>query len=145
MLKITDVDQISYTTALYIGVFQVLALIPGTSRSGATIVGALTIGVSRVAAAELSPFTRRAGHVLRKPFEIVKFRCSGYRSRDGGLDDRNIGRLVVSLARHSLFNDIHQKRSFTVFGWYRILLGANGCAVFLYNNQRFNDASLQND
>ena len=100
--KIKELDDITYKTALIIGLFQVLSIIPGTSRSGATIIGALLIGVSRVAAAEFTFF-------VAVP---VMF----------GLSFIKIAFAVSILVIKFLMSYI-KKRDFKLFGWYRIILG----------------------
>ena len=67
--SVTKISQLSIQMLLWIGFFQMLALIPGTSRSGATIVGALIIGVSREVAAEFYLFSGDSGYVRRQPSE----------------------------------------------------------------------------
>ena len=71
--KVNDISEISYLTALYIGLFQVLSIIPGTSRSGATIIGALIIGVSRTAAAEFTFFLAVPVMLGYSLLKLVKF------------------------------------------------------------------------
>lgn len=122
--KITTLKDFTYKTALMIGVFQLLAAIfPGTSRSGATIVGALLIGVSRSVAAEFTFF-------LAIP---VMFGASILKILDFGLDFTSlelvllgIGTLtsfVVSLLVLKFLMGYIKKHDFKVFGWYRIVLG----------------------
>ena len=120
---INDLSAITYKTAFMIGLFQVLSIIPGTSRSGATIIGALLIGVSRVAAAEFTFF-------LAVP---VMFGLSGIKLLKFGLDftgaeflTLGIGMLVafvVSILVISFLMSYIKKHDFKVFGWYRIWLG----------------------
>lgn len=129
--KITDVDQISYTTALYIGVFQVLALIPGTSRSGATIVGALLIGVSRVAAAEFTFYLAVPVMFGASLLKLLKLGVPGTGPEMVVLMTGTLVAFVVSLVVIRFLMTYIKKRSFTVFGWYRILLGATVALYFL--------------
>lgn len=121
--KIKSFDELSYKTALLIGLFQVLASIPGTSRSGATILGAILLGTSRYIAAEYSFFLSipvMFGYSLLK---LLKF----------GLDFTNteLAILVVGMGTafivsvlviRFLMNYV-KKNDFKVFGWYRIVLG----------------------
>lgn len=130
--KITDVRAMTFKTALIIGLFQVLALIPGTSRSGATIVGAMLIGTSRTAAAEftfLLAIPVMAGASLVK---ILKFVSDGTGFTQNELYMLIIGMLVaylVSMLVIKFLMSYIRKHDFKPFGVYRIILGI---AVLLY-------------
>lgn len=130
--KITDVKAMTFKTALIIGLFQVLALIPGTSRSGATIVGAMLIGTSRTAAAEFTFFLAipvMAGASLVK---ILKFVSDGTGFTQNELYMLLIGMLVaylVSMLVIKFLMSYIRKHDFKPFGVYRIILGI---AVLLY-------------
>lgn len=130
--KITDVKAMTFKTALIIGLFQVLALIPGTSRSGATIVGAMLIGTSRTAAAEFTFFLAipvMAGASLVK---ILKFVSDGTGFTQNQLYMLLIGMLVaylVSMLVIKFLMSYIRKHDFKPFGIYRIILGI---AVLLY-------------
>ncbi|MDD6234365.1 MAG: undecaprenyl-diphosphate phosphatase [Lachnospiraceae bacterium] len=130
--KITDVKAMTFKTALIIGLFQVLALIPGTSRSGATIVGAMLIGTSRTAAAEFTFFLAipvMAGASLVK---ILKFVLAGGGFTQSELYMLLIGMLVaylVSMLVIKFLMSYIRKHDFKPFGIYRIILGI---AVLLY-------------
>lgn len=130
--KITDVRAMTFKTALIIGLFQVLALIPGTSRSGATIVGAMLIGTSRTAAAEFTFFLAipvMAGASLVK---ILKFVSDGTGFTQNELYMLIIGMLVaylVSMLVIKFLMSYIRKHDFKPFGVYRIILGI---AVILY-------------
>ncbi|MEA4891491.1 MAG: undecaprenyl-diphosphate phosphatase [Peptococcaceae bacterium] len=127
--RINNIHELSYKTALLIGVFQVLALVPGTSRSGATILGAVLLGCSRYEASEFSFF-------LAIPMmfgaSLLKLLKAGFGF--GGLEWAVLaaGSLVafgVSLwAIRFLLNYI-RRHDFTAFGYYRIILGA---IIFVY-------------
>lgn len=123
---ITDVSQITFRTALIIGIFQVLALIPGTSRSGATIVGAMLIGTGRTAAAEFTFFLAipvMAGASLLK---IVKFLAAGNGMASNEIYMLLIGMLVayaVSMIVIKFLMSFIKKHTFIPFGIYRIILG----------------------
>lgn len=122
-------DDISYKTALIIGAFQVLSLIPGTSRSGATIVGALLIGVSRVAAAEFTFFLAVPTMLGASAYKLLKF---GFDFTGAELLCLAIGMLVaflVSLLVIRFLMSFIKKHDFKVFGLYRIALGI---VVLLY-------------
>lgn len=125
--RITDVDQLTWKTALAVGCFQMLALIPGTSRSGSTILGAMLLGLSRAAAAEFSFFMAiptMAGASMVKVLKFVK----------AGVDVSGIECMIlavgcvtaflVSIAAIRFLTDFVKKHSFSAFGWYRIALGA---------------------
>lgn len=120
--KITSLSEISYQTALYIGLFQVLSIIPGTSRSGATIIGALLIGVSRVAAAEFTFFL-----AVPVMFGWSALKLLGFGIPTGvELMYLLLGCAVaflVSLLVIKFLMDYIKKHDFKLFGWYRILLG----------------------
>jgi len=128
--RIRRLSQITYPTALMIGLFQVLSIIPGTSRSGATIIGALLIGVSRVAAAEFTFFLAvpvMAGMSLLK---LLKF---GFAFTSAELVLLLVGMavaFVVSLACIKFLMAYIKKHDFRVFGWYRIALGLLVIAYF---------------
>lgn len=129
--KTNQLEMISYKEALLIGLFQVLSIIPGTSRSGATIIGALIIGVSRVAAAEFTFF-------LAVP---VMFGLSALKLLDFGLSfttDEIMVLLVgcvtafaVSLGVVKFLMNYIKKKDFRLFGVYRIALGVLVLLYFL--------------
>lgn len=116
-------SEISYKTALMIGAFQVLSLIPGTSRSGATIIGALLIGVSRVAATEFTFFLAVPTMLGASAFKLLKF---GFNFTSAELLTLVIGMAVafiVSVFVIKFLMSYIKKHDFKVFGWYRIVLG----------------------
>ena len=121
--SIRHLSDITYKTALIIGLFQVLSIIPGTSRSGATIVGALLIGVSRVAAAEFTFFLAVPVMFGLSALKILKFgfTFTGIETLTLGLG-MTIAFLVSVLVIKFLMSYI-KKHDFKIFGWYRILLG----------------------
>ena len=129
--RVESVDAISYKTALLIGCFQTLSLVPGTSRSGSTILGAMTLGLSRTAGAEFSffmaiPVMLGAGGIKMLGF----FDYLGESSTAVPMDAwivLAIGCLVsfvVSLIAIRFLMDFVKKHSFAPFGIYRIVLGA---------------------
>ena len=128
--KITELQQITFQTAFMIGVFQLLAAVfPGTSRSGATIVGALLIGVSRTVAAEFTFFLAIPVMLGASLLKIVKF---GFDFTGAELTVLLVGMVsafVVSVVVIRFLMGYIKKHDFKVFGWYRIILGA---AVLLY-------------
>lgn len=126
-LPLKETSQISYKHALIIGAFQVLSLIPGTSRSGATILGALLIGVARPAGAEFTFFLAIPVMLGASAIKLLKFFLESGGFSGGELGYLLIGAAVafiVSLAAIKFLMDFVKKHDFKVFGWYRILLGA---------------------
>lgn len=120
---IKTLDDISYKTAFIIGLFQLLSLIPGTSRSGATIVGALLIGVSRVAAAEFTFFLAVPVMFGASALKLVKF---GFDFSSAELMTLALGMIVafvVSILAIKFLMGYIKKHDFKAFGWYRIVLG----------------------
>ena len=126
--KVTRLDDLTIKTALIIGVFQLLAAIfPGTSRSGATIVGALLIGVSRTVAAEFTFFLAIPVMFGASLLKVVKFVLEGVAIT--GLEMAvmivaTVVSFVVSVFVIKFLMDYIKKHDFQVFGWYRIVLGA---------------------
>ena len=128
--KITTLEDITYRTALMIGVFQLLAAIfPGTSRSGATIVGALLIGVSRTVAAEFTFFLAIPVMLGASLLKLLKFGFSFSGTELTILAVGMIVAFVVSILVIRFLMGYIKKHDFKVFGWYRIVLGA---AVLCY-------------
>ena len=123
----TTVHDIDPKTALLIGCFQALSLVPGTSRSGATILGAILLGVGRAAGAEFSFFLAVPTMVGASGLKAVRFAASGV-SLTGMeaailLTGSAVSFLVSLLVIRGLM-DYVRSRSFAAFGWYRIILGA---------------------
>lgn len=127
--KICTLPDITYQTALMIGLFQVLSIIPGTSRSGATIIGALLIGVSRVAAAEFTFFLAVPVMFGLSALKILKF---GFSFSSAELLTLSLGMaaaFLVSVIVIKFLMSYIKEHNFKVFGWYRIVLGI---IVWLY-------------
>lgn len=122
--KINSLGEITYTTAMLIGVFQLIAAIfPGTSRSGATIVGALMIGVSRTVAAEFTFFLAIPVMFGASLLKLVKY---GFAFSGNELVLLAVGMVVafaVSVVVIRFLMDFIKKHDFKVFGYYRIILG----------------------
>ena len=126
-LPLQTTDEITYKHALIIGAFQVLSLIPGTSRSGATILGALLIGIARPAGAEFTFFLAIPVMAGASAIKLLKFFLDS-----GGFSGAEIGYLLigsavafaVSMLAIKFLMDFVKKHDFKVFGWYRIALGA---------------------
>lgn len=120
---VQTLDQISYKTALIIGFFQALAMIPGTSRSGATIIGALLLGVSRTAAAEFTFFLAVPTMLGASLVKIVKFGLGFTTWEMFILMTGVVVAYLVSVASIQFLMNYVRKHDFKVFGWYRIVLG----------------------
>ena len=127
--RIGKLADITYQTAVVIGLFQVLSIIPGTSRSGATIIGALLIGVSRVAAAEFTFFVAVPVMIGLSAIKILKY---GFAFTSAELLVLAVGMIVafvISALVVKFLMGYIKKHDFKVFGWYRIFLGL---VVILY-------------
>ena len=134
VLKCESVYDIDYKTAIFIGCFQCLSLIPGTSRSGATSVGAILLGVSRPAGAEFSFFLAIPTMLGASALKLLKFLLSG--TPAGGLEIAVLGvgcvvSFIVSLLVIKALMEYVRKHSFSVFGIYRIILGVLVLGYFL--------------
>ena len=127
--KVTDISQLTYKTALLIGLFQVLSIIPGTSRSGSTILGAVILGCSRGVAAEFSfflaipvmvgvSFLKIVSNLELMTLENVAVLLSGMAVA-----------YIVSMLAIKFLVEFVKKHDFKGFGWYRIVLGI---VVILY-------------
>ncbi len=122
--KYNDIGEITFKTAALIGIFQVLALIPGTSRSGATIVGAMIIGVGRTAAAEFTFYLAIPVMFGASLLKLVKFGFAFTAAEAAALILGMVVAFVVSIIAIKFLMNYIKKHDFTVFGWYRIVLGA---------------------
>lgn len=128
--KVTAVSQMSYKTAFLIGMFQVLSIIPGTSRSGSTILGAMIMGTTRSLAAEFSFFL-----AIPVMFGVSFLKIVTY---EGVLSGQDISVLitgmvcayVISLCAIRFLMDFVKKHNFKPFGWYRMVLGLIVIAYF---------------
>lgn len=122
--KINSLSEITYQTALIIGVFQLIAgVFPGTSRSGATIVGALLIGVSRTVAAEFTFFLAIPVMLGASLLKMVKFGFGFTGTELAILLVGMVTAFVVSILVIKFLMGYIKKHDFKVFGWYRIVLG----------------------
>ncbi len=132
--SVTKLSELSYKTALFIGLFQVLSLIPGTSRSGATILGALLLGVSRYVAAEFTFFLAIPVMFGASGIKLLKFFGEG-----AGITGMEVAMLsvgcivafVVSVIAIKFLMGYIKKNDFKVFGYYRIVLGILVLGYFL--------------
>ncbi len=133
--RIESVDDLTPMTALKVGLFQLLSLIPGTSRSGSTILGSMCIGVSRTAAAEFSFFLAIPIMIGASGLKIVKYVLDyGVAFTSDELVILAVGMVtafVVSFVAIKFLMSFVRKHSFEAFGWYRIALGVVVLAYFL--------------
>ena len=133
--RIEDVHDISYKTALLIGCFQALSLIPGTSRSGSTILGAILLGVGRGAGAEFSFFMAIPTMLGASAIKLLKFFLeTGFTMAGSELTVLVVGMVVsfvVSLLVIKGLMEYVRNHSFSIFGVYRIILGIVVLAYFL--------------
>ncbi len=132
---IPTVEGISYKTAFFMGAFQMLALIPGTSRSGSTILGGMLLGLSRSAAAEFSFFMAIPTMLGASLLKVVKLFAEGVTVTSlewGILAVGCISAFIVSLCAIKFLMDFVKKHSFSVFGVYRILLGVLVLGYFFF-------------
>ena len=129
--KVSDVHEIGLKLALAIGCFQALSLVPGTSRSGATILGGVLMGCSRAAASEFSFFMAIPTMAGASLLKLLKF---GVGFSGAELLILLVGcatAFVVSVVAIRTFIGYVKKNSFTAFGWYRIALGALVAIYFI--------------
>ncbi len=132
-VRLSSVDAIDWKTAVFIGCFQCLSLIPGTSRSGSTILGAIVLGVGRSAGAEFSFFLAIPTMVGASGLKLVKFLLDGVGMSPTEIGVLAVGCLVsflVSLLVIKGLMEYVRKHSFALFGIYRIALGALVLAYF---------------
>ena len=131
--KINDFRDMSYKTAALIGAIQVLALIPGTSRSGATILGAMLFGTSRYIAAEFSFYLAVPVMFGASALKLLKF---GFDYTSNELITLILGMIiafVVSILAIRFLISFIKKNDFKIFGWYRIILGVVVLLYFIVN------------
>lgn len=130
------ISQIDYKTAFLLGLFQILAIVPGTSRSGATIIGALALGFTRILATEFSFFlaipTMFGASIYKTLKYILKFGLSFYLSEILILLVGFVASFIVSVFSIKFFTEYIKKKSFSLFGYYRIALGIFLILYFLF-------------
>ena len=122
----TEIDDLGWGRALGIGIFQVLSLVPGTSRSGSTIIGGLLLGCSRPVAAEFTFYLAIPVMVGASGLRLVKYFLKGNAIVMSELQLLLVGcavAFVVSLLAIRFLMSFVRKHSFKPFGWYRIILG----------------------
>ena len=120
-ISITDMNKLTYKTALLIGMFQVLSIIPGTSRSGSTILGGMLLGCSRELAAEFSFFLAIPVMFGVSVLKIVSY--DGITNWGLLITGMVVSYLVSMVAIKFLMNYV-RNHTFSLFGWYRIILAA---------------------
>ena len=133
-LKVRSVHEIDYRTAILIGCFQCLSLIPGTSRSGSTILGAILLGVGRSAGAEFSFFLAIPTMLGASALKVLKFMLEGVKAAGGEMLILLVGTVVsfvISMLVIKALMDYVRKRNFAAFGYYRIVLGFVVIGYFL--------------
>ena len=129
--KIKSLNEITYKTAFFIGLFQVLSIVPGTSRSGSTIIGSLLLGISRAAAAEFTFFLAVPVMFGLSAIKLLKF---GFAFSSAELIILLVGSLsafLVSILVIVFFMSYIKKHDFKIFGWYRIVFGLIVLSYFL--------------
>ncbi len=137
VIRVENVEDLTYADALKIGAFQILSLVPGTSRSGSTILGGMMSGVSRASSAEFSFFMAIPIMLGASGLKILKFLLDGC-----SVTGEEVGLLIVGMAVSflvSLFSikflmDFVKKHDFKPFGIYRIILGAIVLGYFIIKN-----------
>lgn len=125
--QIKDLSRMTYKTAFLIGCFQVLSIVPGTSRSGATILGAIILGTSRTVAADFTFFLAVPTMFGYSGLKVMKFFLDGYHlgfAQALILLVASLTAFVVSLLAIRFLTDYVKKHDFTIFGKYRIVLGS---------------------
>ncbi len=124
--KVKDLGVLSYRTALFIGLIQCLALVPGTSRSGSTILGAMLLGLSRTAAAEFSFFLSVPAMVGGSGIKVFQFFADGNTFTGSEIAILLVGTItafIVSVLAIKFLLSFIRKHDFKAFGYYRIVLG----------------------
>jgi undecaprenyl-diphosphatase len=129
--KINELSNISYKFALYIGIFQMLALIPGTSRSGATILGATLLGSSRYIASEFSFFLAIPTMIGASGYKLLKLGLSFSSLELAILIVGSITAFIVSIFAIKFLLNYVKNHDFKAFGYYRIILGIIVMLYFL--------------
>ena len=131
--KITSINNLSYKTAFFIGLVQCLSMIPGTSRSASTIIGAIIFGASRVVATEFSFFLAIPTMVAASAYSLLKYHSPLNFQQISVLSIGFIVSFVVALAVIKFFINYVQKNNFKIFGYYRIVLGLIIVAYFIWH------------
>ena len=132
--KFEDLGALTYRTAFFIGLIQCLALVPGTSRSGSTILGAMLLGLSRTAAAEFSFFLSMPAMVGGSGIKVLQYFADGNTFSSSEIAILVVGMavaFVVSILAIKFLLSFIRKHDFKAFGWYRIVLGVIVIIYFL--------------
>jgi undecaprenyl-diphosphatase len=119
----SDVEQVSYKQALWIGIAQIFSLVPGTSRAGATIIGGLLVGMDRKASAEFSFLLAIPVMAAVSGYDLLKHYSEFADANWGAFIVGFITAFVVAYLTIKLFLVFLQRFTFVAFGWYRIVLG----------------------
>ena len=127
-----SLENLPFVTAFEIGLFQVLALIPGTSRSGATIIGGLLIGCSRYVAAEFTFFLAVPVMLGASLLKLIKFGFDFTGSEAAILITGMVSSFIVSILAIKFLMDYVKRNDFKPFGIYRIILGAVVLIYFMF-------------
>lgn len=130
--KITSIGNLSYKTAFFIGIIQCLSMIPGTSRSASTIIGAMILGASRLVAAEFSFFLAIPTMVAATGYSLLKYHAALSSSQIFILSIGFIVSFLAALAVIRFFMNYIKNNDFKIFGWYRIVLGIIIIAYFVF-------------
>ena len=130
--RIRSFEQMGWSTAILIGVFQILALIPGTSRSGATILGAMLLGTSRYIAAEFSFFLAIPVMFGASLLKLVKFGFAFTGAELAILFTGMLTAFIVSILAIKFLMGYIKKNDFKFFGYYRIILGILVLVYFIF-------------
>jgi len=131
--KITSINNLSYKTAFFIGLIQCLSMIPGTSRSAATIIGGIIFGASRVVATEFSFFLAIPTMIAASAWSLFKYRALLSLSQVSILSVGFVVSFIVALVVIKFLISFVQKNNFKIFGYYRIILGIIIIAYFVWH------------
>ena len=131
---VTDLGELTFKIAFFIGVFQVLSLIPGTSRSGSTIIGGILLGASRTVAAEFTFFLAIPVMFGASLLKLVKFGFHFTGAEAGILLLGMLTAFLVSVLAIKFLMGYIKKHDFQIFGWYRIVLGVLVFGYFIGKN-----------
>ena len=131
--EITSINNLSFKTAFLIGLVQCLSMIPGTSRSAATIVGAMIFGASRVVATEFSFFLAIPTMLAASAYSLLKYKALLNIHQISVLSTGFIVSFIVALVAIKFLINYVQKNNFKIFGYYRIILGIIIIVYFLWH------------
>ena len=131
--RLNNLEELSFKDALLIGVFQTLSLIPGTSRSGSTIIGGILIGTSRELAAEFTFFLAIPVMFGASALKLLKFGFGFEMTELAVLLAGMVVAFLVSIIAIKFLMGYIKKHDFKAFGWYRIVLGIIVLVYFIFN------------